>query len=84
MQRQLIFTRLILFIVYHNIFGPNRPSSGVQVVVMKESAGHCSAVLFPLCGCLGLLRVMWLTICINFGVLELHVFVLPVIHDVSY
>jgi hypothetical protein len=27
------------------MFLPNQPSSGVQVVVMKESAAHCIAVL---------------------------------------
>jgi hypothetical protein len=32
--------------LYQYMFWPNRPSSGVQVVVMKESAAHCNAVLF--------------------------------------
>lgn len=31
------------------MFQPNQPSAGVQVVVMKESAAHCSAVLLFLC-----------------------------------
>jgi hypothetical protein len=29
---------------------PNRPSSGVQICVVKESATHCKVVLFLLCG----------------------------------
>jgi hypothetical protein len=37
------------------MFRPNRPSSGVQVVVMKESAAHCNAVLLLICSCLGLI-----------------------------
>jgi hypothetical protein len=37
----------------HYMFQSNRPSSGVQVVVMKESATHCNAVLLFLCNCLG-------------------------------
>jgi hypothetical protein len=28
-------------------FQPNRPSSGVQVVLVKDSAAHCNAVFFP-------------------------------------
>jgi hypothetical protein len=39
----------------HDIFWPNRASSGVQVVVIKESAAHCKAFLFLLYGCLGLI-----------------------------
>jgi hypothetical protein len=38
----------------HYMFGPNRPSSGIQAVVMKESAVHCNAVLLFLCSFLGL------------------------------
>jgi hypothetical protein len=37
------------------MFQPNWPSSGVQVVVMKESAAHCNAVLLFLCNCLRLI-----------------------------
>jgi hypothetical protein len=37
--------RRLLFIVYHYMFRPNRPSSGVRVFVMKDSAAHCNAVL---------------------------------------
>jgi hypothetical protein len=29
------------------MFRPNWPSSGVQVVVVKDSAPHCNAVFFP-------------------------------------
>jgi hypothetical protein len=29
------------------MFRPNWPSSGVQVVVVKDSAAYCNAVLFP-------------------------------------
>jgi hypothetical protein len=29
------------------MFRPNWPSSGVQVVVVKDSAAHCIAVFFP-------------------------------------
>jgi hypothetical protein len=29
------------------MFWPNWPSSGVQVVIVKNSAAHCNAVLFP-------------------------------------
>jgi hypothetical protein len=30
----------------HYIFRPNWPSSGVQVVMLKDSAAHCNAVFF--------------------------------------
>jgi hypothetical protein len=52
----------------HYMFRPNRPSSGVQVVVMKESAAHCEAVLF-----LSEYKYFWLcglTGCFYLGVLE--------------
>jgi hypothetical protein len=29
------------------MFRPNWPSSGVQFVVVKDSAAHCNAVFFP-------------------------------------
>jgi hypothetical protein len=70
---------IVVFLHCHYKFRPNRPSSGVQVVI-KGSAAHCNAVFFVLFGCLGLLRLCRLTICINFGVLELQVFVLPVLY----
>jgi hypothetical protein len=47
------------FLYCHYMFRHNRPSSCVQVVVMKESAGHCNAILLLLCNYLGLLLVMW-------------------------
>jgi hypothetical protein len=55
MQVRLIFTLIILFILYDYMFRPNRPSSGAQVVVMKESAAHCNAVLLFLYNYLGLI-----------------------------
>jgi hypothetical protein len=30
----------------HYMFRPNRPSSGVQVIMVKDSAAHCNAVFF--------------------------------------
>jgi hypothetical protein len=35
------------------MFRPNCPSSGVQAVVMKESAADCNVVLLFLCSCCG-------------------------------
>jgi hypothetical protein len=32
----------------HYMFRPNWPSSGVQVVMLKDSAAHCNAVAFLL------------------------------------
>jgi hypothetical protein len=29
------------------MFRPNWPSSGVQIVMVKDSAAHCNAVFFP-------------------------------------
>jgi hypothetical protein len=49
------------------MFRSNRPSSRVQVAVMKESATHCNAVLFSSCNFFGFHLVMlvnlnsWLT-----------------------
>jgi hypothetical protein len=69
---------LVAFLHCHYMFRPNRPSSGAQVVMIKESAFHCNAYVvasdcFCLCG---------LTICYDFGVLELYMFALSVICDV--
>jgi hypothetical protein len=61
------------------MFRPNRPSSGVQVVVIKEPAADCEAVSFHLCRFLGLLLVMWVNHLFYLGVLELHVIALCVI-----
>jgi hypothetical protein len=35
------------FFRFHYTFPPNWPSSGVQVVMVKDSAAHCNAVIFP-------------------------------------
>jgi hypothetical protein len=44
------------------MFRPNWPSSGVQVVIVKDSAVHCNAIFFPrsvvASGYLG----MWVTV----------------------
>jgi hypothetical protein len=56
-QLRLLFTRRFSSSTLH--VSAYRPSSDVQVVVMKESAAHCEATFFLLCGCLGLLLVMW-------------------------
>jgi hypothetical protein len=58
------------------MFRPNRPSSGVEVAVVKEPAAHSKAVYFLLCGYLGLLLVMWVNQLFHLGVLEQHVFAL--------
>jgi hypothetical protein len=63
---------LIVFLYWLYMFQPNRPSSGVQVVVIKEYAAHCNAVLFLLHRCLILLLVMWVNHLFYLGVLELH------------
>jgi hypothetical protein len=46
------------------MFRPNWPSSGVQVVVVKDSAAHCNAVFFPPTvvpsGCFGYVGCRWL------------------------
>jgi hypothetical protein len=34
---------------YYTMFRPNRPSVCVQVVVLKESAARCNAVMLFLC-----------------------------------
>jgi hypothetical protein len=51
-QLRLIFSSFPLY--FHYMVRPNRASSGVPVVVMKESASHCDAVLLSLCSCFGL------------------------------
>jgi hypothetical protein len=61
------------------MFRSNQPSSGVKVVVVKESAALCDAVLFLLRGCLVLLLVNHL---FYLGVPELHVFSLSVVCNV--
>jgi hypothetical protein len=44
------------------MFQPKRPSSGVQVVVIQESATQCKAALFLLHSCLGLHLVIHLVV----------------------
>jgi hypothetical protein len=39
----------------HYTFRPIRTSSGIQVVLMKDSGAHCDAVLLFICNCLGLI-----------------------------
>jgi hypothetical protein len=57
------------------MFRSNRPSLGVEVVVMKVSADHCNAVLYFLCSCLGLLLNMWV-IQLFYLIVHEHVFAL--------
>jgi hypothetical protein len=52
-QRRLIFSRR--FPIIDTTCDTNRPSSGVEVIVMKESAVHCNVVVLFLCSCVGLL-----------------------------
>jgi hypothetical protein len=68
-QRVMIWLHILLFAVYmqhwlifssfslncHCMFRPNWPSSGVQVVVIKESDAHCNALLLLVGSCLGLI-----------------------------
>jgi hypothetical protein len=61
----------VVFLYWQYMFCPNQPSSAVPVVVVKESTAHCKAVF--LCGCLGLLLVMWVNVRFFFDVLELLV-----------
>jgi hypothetical protein len=42
------FTILSLYsFIGHYMFRPNWQSSGVEVVMVKDSAAHCNAVFFP-------------------------------------
>jgi hypothetical protein len=43
------------------MFQPNWPSSGVQVVMVKDSAAHCNAVFFPPTVVPLVILVMWRT-----------------------
>jgi hypothetical protein len=61
------------------MFQPNRPSSGVQVVVMKESATQCNAVLFFLCSCLELILGY-----VGYHAVTMHVFPFYVILEVYF
>jgi hypothetical protein len=71
-QHRLLFSRRFSLLTLH--VSADRPSSGVQAAVIKESA-----VLFLLNFCLGIFLVNQL---FYLGVLELHVCALPVIYDV--
>jgi hypothetical protein len=57
-----IHSFFFIFLYWRYVFQPNRPSSVVQVVVIKEPAAHCKAVLFLLYGYLGLHLVMWVNL----------------------
>jgi hypothetical protein len=43
------------------MFRPNRPSSGVPLVVVKESSAHCNAVFVPAVVVASDYLVMWVT-----------------------
>jgi hypothetical protein len=44
----MLFTSLSSYsFIGHYKFWPNWPSSGVQVVMVKDSAAHCNVVYFP-------------------------------------
>jgi hypothetical protein len=49
----------------------NRPSPGIQAVVIRKSSAHCNAVL---CCSLGLRLFMGVNHLFYLGVLELHLF----------
>jgi hypothetical protein len=53
------------------MFRPNRPSSGVQVVMVKDSAAHCNVVFFPSTDVASGYLVMWVTISFYLGVFGL-------------
>jgi hypothetical protein len=44
LQRRSLFLNWTQF---QYMFRPNWPSSGVQVVMVKDSAAHCNAIFFP-------------------------------------
>jgi hypothetical protein len=37
----------VYWTLFHYMFRPNWPSSGVQAVVTEDSASHCNAAFFP-------------------------------------
>jgi hypothetical protein len=41
------------------MFRRNLPSSGVQILVIKDSTAHCNAVLFLFRGCLQVDLLVW-------------------------
>jgi hypothetical protein len=54
------------------MFWPNWPSSGVQVVMVKDSAAHCNAVFLPPNVVASGNLLMWVTITFYLGVLGVH------------
>jgi hypothetical protein len=58
--------------IEHYMFRPNWPSSGVQVVMVTDSAAHCNAVFFPptavAAGYFGYVGCVWLHL-VLFGLL---------------
>jgi hypothetical protein len=56
------------------MFQSNRPSSGVQVFVIRGSAAHCNAALFHLDSCLGFNLIIRVNQSYYLGVLELHIY----------
>jgi hypothetical protein len=69
----------------HYMLWPNWPSSGVQVVMVKDSSAHCNAVFFPptevASGYFGYVGYHQF----YFGILQLHVAAFPyyVMHYVT-
>jgi uncharacterized protein with PQ loop repeat len=54
----MLFTILSsYFFIEYDMFQQNWPSSGVQVVKVKEPVAHCNALSFPL-----VILVMWVAI----------------------
>jgi hypothetical protein len=47
--------------VRHYMFWPNWPSSGVQVVMVKDSAAHCNVFFFPSSVVASGYLVMWVS-----------------------
>jgi hypothetical protein len=45
----------------HYMFRPNWPSSGVQFVMVKDSAAHCNVVFFAPVVVVSRYLVMWVT-----------------------
>jgi hypothetical protein len=56
-------------IIGHYVLRPNGPSSGVQVVMVKDSAAHCNTVIFPPSVVASVILVMWVAISflVSFG-----------------
>jgi hypothetical protein len=55
------------------MFRPNWLSSGVQIVMVKDSAAHCNAVFLPpIVAASGYIGFMWVTVSFILGVLGWH------------